>query len=187
VQDLEIDHVQALLQSKVRDVERQGEEFAGMVASNTAKTVRLAAQADEQRALNRRIAGLQADVAAARRAMHCAQLAANDSARQVTELYVALYEARGLQPPPRGQVPYPENMNGAKTGLQDAQQLITEQFKEPADLDGVLAMAAQLRAALRAVAADAEAKAQERERDVADRLQPRMEVCCRGQGDFGVT
>lgn len=183
MQDLEVDHVQALLQSKVRDVEAQGEEFASMVASYNAMTVRLATASDERRALTRRIKALEADVAASGRAMQLAHLAANDSARQVAELYVALHESRGLQPPPRGPVPYPENVEnggggegGALAGVRDAQALITDEFREPADLDGLLAMAAQLRAALRAVAADAEGKALERERDIADRLQPRVEV-----------
>lgn len=61
-------------------------------------------------------------------------------------------------------------------GLQDAQALITEEFKEPADLDALLAMTARLRAALRAVADDSEAKAAAREQSVSATLEPKLAV-----------
>ena len=91
MQDLEIDHVQALLQSKVHDVEAQGKEFAAMAALYSRMTARLAGHADERRALQRRAAKLEQDVEAARRDGDLARHAANDAAKQVRRLLYSLF------------------------------------------------------------------------------------------------
>jgi hypothetical protein len=177
VQDLEVDHVQALLQSKVHDVEAQAKEFAAMTAAYNKMMIRLAAHADERRALSRRIAKLEEQLKAAGRDAELARHAANDSAKQVARLYEELHKARGLVPPPRGCMPFPTSLPDSREGaLMDAQALISKEFQEPADLDALLEMSRRLRTALRAVADDSEAKAQQRQQCVEEELGPKLQV-----------
>lgn len=96
---------------------------------------------------------------------------------QVASLYEALHEARGLVPPPRGRVPFPEELPADRAGaLTDGQALITAEFAEPADLDDLLRVTRKMRVALRAVVDDAEGKAVARERGVEQSLEPKLQA-----------